>query len=206
MGAGSALASDPPKGPVVQAYVNATWACQSQLGVPRTKARDPGVHHSPRYWVREKNLWVTRLHRCLERLHDRATALRTGNLGSLPTEDIYALAQQAIQHGGIYSHRWGDVSPILRSLCYEAVRRAFAPFGTEGWARFIVNRESGCNPAAVNTTYSDPRQQATGLSQMIPAVHTWVDYVRVQHDLRYAVQVFVRLSKGGRSTGPWSCC
>jgi hypothetical protein len=83
------------------------------------------------------------------------------------------------------------------------VDRAFRPYGTQAWAHYVVNRESGCNPAAINTTYSDPMQQATGLSQMIPAIHRWVDYGRVQRDMGYAVAVFVKLSDGGRSTGPW---
>lgn len=112
-------------------------------------------------------------------------------------------ANKAIRSGHVYSHRWGDVSPWLRTLCYEMVDRAFAPYGTQAWARMVVNRESGCNPAAINTTYSDPRQRATGLSQMIPAVHTWVDYDRVQRDMGYAIAVFIKLSDGGRSTGPW---
>jgi hypothetical protein len=112
-------------------------------------------------------------------------------------------AAKEIAHGGIYSVRWGDASPYLKSLCYEMVRRAFAPFGTDQWAIHIVNRESGCNPGAVNTTYSSWSQRAQCIAQMIPAVHTWVDYARCKRDLPYAVRVFVRLSNGGRETGPW---
>ena len=34
----------------------------------------------------------------------------------------------------------------------------------------------------------------------------WADFRRVQWDMRYAVATFVRLSRGGRNTGPWCLC
>lgn len=182
----------------------ATWKCERLLGKQPSSARSPWVPHNQSFRRAQLNLWTNNLAACRKRLHLRADVLRTGQYHRLPDFDLYALSDQAIRHGGIYSVRWGDASPILKGLCYEAVRRTFARYGTEQWALRIVNRESGCNPGAVNTTYSDPRQRATCIAQMIPAVHTWVDYRRCQRDLRYAVQVFVSLSKGGRSTGPWS--
>ena len=132
------------------------------------------------------------------------TAAQAGNVDRMSYAQLERAANNAIRHGHVYSHRWGDASPWLKTLCYEMVERAFAPYGTQRWAVYIVNRESGCNPAAINTTYSDPCQRATGLSQMIPCVHRWVNYSRVQRDMGYAVAVFVKLSNGGRSTGPWS--
>lgn len=185
----------------------ATWQCQRQLDVPTTRLPDrlsPWFPHNTSFRRAQLNKWTARLQTCRERLHTRAAALRTGNYTILNDTDLYALADQAIRHGGIYSVRWGDASPILKGLCYEAVRREFARYGTQQWATHIVNRESGCNPGAVNTTYSDPGERATCISQMIPNVHRWVDYDRCQRDLFYAVRVFVKLSKGGNATRPWS--
>lgn len=185
----------------------ATWNCQRQLEVPTTflpHRLSPWFPHNAGFRRVQLNKWTAKLAACRARLHARGAALRTGDYTRLNDADLYALAGQAIRHGGIYSVRWGDASPILKGLCYEAVRRTFARYGNERWALHIVNRESGCNPGAVNTTYSDPGERATCIAQMIPNVHRWVDYGRCQRDLRYAVEVFVRLSRGGRSTGPWS--
>lgn len=190
-------------------HISATWTCETQLGRPRISARSPWKPHSASFRSAQLELWKGNHARCVRSLHARADAIRTGNYSRLSDRDLYELADTAIRHGGIYSIGWGDASPIVRGACYEAVSRAFARYGTSSWARFIVNRESGCNPAAQNTTYAkcwrwSTCERATGISQMIPSIHDWVDYDRVQRDLRYAVQVFVRLSDGGRTTGPWS--
>jgi hypothetical protein len=121
----------------------------------------------------------------------------------LTTRQLYSEAKKAIANGAIHSMRWGDASPYLTRLCYEALERAFSPYGTEEWAEYVVRRESGCNPGAVNTTYSSWTQRAQCISQMIPAYHQWVDFRRCLRDLRYAVAVFVRLSRGGHNTQPW---
>lgn len=105
---------------------------------------------------------------------------------------------KAIQKGHVYSSRWGDASPWLRSICYEMIDRAFAPFGTQRWAHYVVNRESGCNPGAINSDSA-----ANGIAQIMPSVWTQYDHYRMRHDLRYAVSVFVRMSNGGRYTRPW---
>ena len=63
----------------------------------------------------------------------------------------------------------------------------------------VVNRESGCNPGAINSSSG-----ANGIAQIMPSVWTQWDHYRIRHDLRYAVYVFVRMSDGGRYTGPWS--
>jgi hypothetical protein len=181
--------------------ISATWVCESLLGRPHTHARSPWKPHNQSFRRAQLNLWTLNLARCRHHLHARADALRTGRFDQLPDGDLYALAAQAVASGAIYSQRWGDASPTLKSLCYEAVRRAFARFGTQEWAHYVVNRESGCNPGAVNTTYSDWRKRATCIAQMIPSIHTWVDYSRCKRDLRYAVQVFVRLSVAGRARG-----
>lgn len=125
---------------------------------------------------------------------------------NMTTAQLYKEANKEVNRGGIYSHRWGGSSRYLTSLCYEALNRAFAPYGTQGWARYVVNRESGCNIGAINTTYSSWSQQAHGIAQYIPAVHTWVDYRRLMIDLKYAIATFVKMSHGGRSTSPWNCC
>jgi len=110
-------------------------------------------------------------------------------------------ADRQIAHGAVYSHRWGDASPYLRALCYELVRRAFAPYGTQQWALYVVRRESGCNPGAINSSSG-----TTGIAQIHPRYHTWINYARVQRDMRYALRTFLRLSRNGRSTGPWCLC
>lgn len=135
-------------------------------------------------------------------------ALTAGTASAGVNDMTYAqldrAAKQEVKRGGIYSMRWGDASPWLKTLCYEMLERKFAPYGTQRWARYIVNRESGCNPGAVNTTYSSWRQRAQGLAQLIPAYHTWVNYSLMLRDIKYGIAVFLRLSKGGRSTGPWA--
>lgn len=110
-------------------------------------------------------------------------------------------ANTAIRNGAVHSHRWGDASPYLIRICYAMVDRAFRPYGTSSWARMIVNRESGCNPGAINSSSG-----TTGIAQIHPAYHHQFDYWRMQRDMRYAVAAFLRLSDGGRSTGPWCLC
>jgi hypothetical protein len=108
-------------------------------------------------------------------------------------------ANKAIRNGHVYSHRWGDASPWLKSLCYEMVSRAFAKFGTSSWAVYIVNRESGCNPAAINSSSG-----TTGIAQFHPPSHPQYNYHRMQRDMAYAIRAFIRLSGGGRYTRPWA--
>lgn len=136
-----------------------------------------------------------------------AEASTADRVDHLTNKQLTREAQRVIRHGGIRGTGWGQVTPYLRRICHEMIDRAFAPYGQEAvaWARYVVRRESGCNLAAVNRKYSDPGEQATGLSQMIPNIHTWVDYHRVVRDLQYAVAVFVKLSRGGRHRSPWSC-
>lgn len=110
-------------------------------------------------------------------------------------------ANRAIANGHSYSHRWGDASAYLRGLCYELVERTFKPYGTERWALYVVRRESGCNPRAINSS-----SQTTGIAQIHPTYHTWINYRKVQYDMHYAMQTFLRLSRGGRNTGPWCLC
>lgn len=122
-------------------------------------------------------------------------------LSEIPYRFLAKVADKAIRKGHVYSHRWGDASPWLKSLCYEMVDRAFSPYGTQGWARYVVNRESGCNPAAINSSSG-----TTGIAQIHPAYHTWVDFRRVQRDMAYALRTFLRLSRNGSNTGPWCLC
>ena len=117
------------------------------------------------------------------------------------------LAEQArleVKNGGTYSIRYGDCSSRLKTLSRELVERAFRPYGTTSWALYIVGRESGFCPGAVNTTYSNSKEQAQCIAQMIPRYHTWVDYKRCKSDPAYSVKVFRELSNGGKSTRPWS--
>ena len=130
-----------------------------------------------------------------------AAADTATRIDRLSYDQLAKRADRAIHAGHVYSHRWGDASPWLKALCYEMVDRAFSPYGTQAWARMVVNRESGCNPAAINSSSG-----TTGIAQIHPAYHTWVDFHRVQWDMRYAVATFVRLSRGGRNTGPWCLC
>lgn len=107
-------------------------------------------------------------------------------------------ARQAVKHGGIRSTRWGDATPWLRRLSYELVERGFRPYGTQRWALYIVNRESGFNPGAVNWSSG-----CAGLPQIHP-MHRWVNFKRLKADPAYAVRVFVRMSRGGSHTSPWA--
>lgn len=116
-------------------------------------------------------------------------------------DQLIKKANKEIRNGGIYSHRWGDASPRLRRLCYELVERAFRPYGTQQWALYVVRRESGCNPGAINSSSG-----TTGIAQIHPRYHKWINYWRVQRDMRYALWTFVRLSRGGHNTGPWCLC
>lgn len=189
----------------ISEQITATWTCQSQRGVPRTpEYYSPWdmKRHSPAFRAAQLNNWTLRRQVCLKMLHARDAALRTGRLWQLSTHDLYQAADMEVKRGGIYSIAWGGASPLLKSLCYEAINREFG--SRASWARFVVNRESDCNPRATNTKYSSWRQQAKCIAQLIPAYHTWVDYPRCQRDLRYSVHVFVALSNRGASTGPWS--
>lgn len=116
----------------------------------------------------------------------------------MPTKKIERAAQKQINKGAIYSSRWGDASPYLKRLCYELVERAFSPYGTQGWALHVVNRESGCNPGAINSSSG-----ANGIAQIMP-MHKQYDHYRIRRDIHYAVAVFVHMSRGGRSTSPWA--
>jgi hypothetical protein len=127
--------------------------------------------------------------------HDRES------ISKMKTATLYKEADRAIRNGCIHSSRWGDACPYLVRLCYEIVARAFAPYGASDWAVSIVRRESGCNPGAVNSS-----SQTTGIAQIHPAYHKWVDYYRVKRDMRYAIKTFLRLSRNGRNTGPWCLC
>lgn len=122
-------------------------------------------------------------------------------LNEIPYRFLAKVADKAIRQGHVYSHRWGDASPWLKAICYEMIDRAFGPYGTAAWARYVVNRESGCNPAAINSS-----SQTTGIAQIHPAYHTWVDFRRVQRDMAYALRTFLRLSRNGSNTGPWCLC
>lgn len=122
-------------------------------------------------------------------------------LDEIPYRFLAKVGDRAIRQGHVYSHRWGDASPWLKAICYEMVDRAFSPYGTQAWARHVVNRESGCNPAAINSS-----SQTTGIAQIHPAYHTWVDFQRVQRDMAYALRTFLRLSRNGSNTGPWCLC
>lgn len=189
----------------IEFYRGKTWVWQERLDTKKTRASLKGrqlqEHHGCAYLTWVSKLWQKRA----EGLRHRFVTLHASPY-SLSTDQLYERAQWEIAHGGIYSHAWGAVSPRLQEACYELVNREFSRFGTGSWAVRIVRRESGCNPAAVNYTYSDPGERATGLSQMIPNVHRWVDYGRVMRDMRYSIAVFIRLSDGGRSTGPWCLC
>lgn len=119
-------------------------------------------------------------------------------------EQLAENAREEVRRGGTFSVRYGDCSSRLQSLSRELIERTFGPHGTANWALYIVDRESGFCPGAVNTTYSSWTQRAQCIAQMIPAYHTWVDYDRCKTDPAYSVKVFAELSNYGTSTGPWN--
>jgi hypothetical protein len=136
-----------------------------------------------------------------EAMLERKTVSHIKPLRQIPYRFLVKVGNRAIHAGHVYSHRWGDASPWLKAICYEMVDRAFSPYGTHGWARHVVNRESGCNPAAINSSSG-----TTGIAQIHPGYHTWVDFRRVQWDMGYALKTFLRLSRNGQNTGPWCLC
>ena len=152
-------------------------------------------------WNLEASIWTK--HELADTLAAITARVAAMPISSMTYAQLEEQSSREIANGGIYSMRWGDASPRLRSLCYEMVGRAFSRFGTQQWALAIVERESGCNPGAVNTTYSAWEERAQCIAQLIPRYHTWVDYVRCKRDIGYAIAVFVRLSRGGTSVGPW---
>jgi len=115
----------------------------------------------------------------------------------LTTTQLAKEARKVVRQGGIHSSRWGDASPYLRRLSYELIERAFRPYGTDRWALYIANRESGFNPGAINSS-----SYCTGLAQFSP-IHKWINFRRLIRDPAYAVAVFLHMSRGGRETGPW---
>lgn len=128
-----------------------------------------------------------------------ATSKPTGSIvDRLTDRQLTVAARQAVRNGGIRSTRWGDATPWLKRLSYELVDRGFRRFGTQRWALYIVHRESGFNPGAVNWSSG-----CAGLPQIHP-MHRWVNFKRLKADPAYAVRVFVRMSRGGRHTQPWA--
>ena len=132
-----------------------------------------------------------------------ANHLQSNRIDQLPTK-VLAKEAKKVTPKQNYSHRHGHCSPYLKKLSYELVERAFRPYGTQGWALYVVERESGFCPGAINTTWSEWEEQAKGLAQLIPKYHSpSIDYDRILSDPAYAVKVFVSLSHGGKRTGPW---
>jgi len=178
-----------------------TWEWQEKLGVPTTEASET---------LRGENLWRHEGCRYLQWVsklwQKRAASLKlvfgdfSKPASALSTERLYQIATYEVKRGGIYSSRWGDASSRLKEVCYELVSRVFSPYGTQGWARYVVNRESGCNPGAVNS-----KSGTTGIAQIHPAYHDY-DYPRMKRDMKYALATFIRLSRGGKNTGPWCLC
>lgn len=181
----------------IEYYRIKTWNWQERLVMPKTRASLKGAqlaqHPGCGYlrWVAK--LWQNRA----EKLKTRFERLN-GSIYGMSTTELYEVTEYEIAHGGIYSSRWGDASERLKEACYELVERAFAPYGASSWARYVVNRESGCNPGAVNSSSS-----TTGIAQFDPYSHRWVDYNRLKRDMRYAIWTFLRLSKNGSNTQPW---
>ena len=151
-----------------------------------------------RFAIREHKQLLKWSNRVLHKMDD------ISNIHKWSYAQLTEQGKEAIANGGTYSVRYGDCSNTIKTIVKELLNRKFGPHGTYYWAYSIVNRESGFCPGAVNTTYSDPNQQAQCVAQMIPAYHTWVDYDRCKSDPAYSVQVFANLSNYGTSTGPWS--
>lgn len=83
--------------------------------------------------------------------------------------------------------QWKDETAFLQAVaarrstdCYGAIAKHW-PAGSQSWARSIVNRESGNNPAAAN-----PSSSARGCFQLMLSVHAG------------------RFTKLGYSTSQWS--
>jgi len=127
-----------------------------------------------------------------------ASSASADRVDQLPTGKVASEARKVVRNGGTYSTRWGDCSTYLQRLSQELVERAFRPYGTHEWALYIVNRESGFCPGAVNSSSG-----TTGLAQFDPPSHPSYDYDRMKRDPAYAVRAFVRLSQGGKYTQPW---
>jgi hypothetical protein len=134
---------------------------------------------------------------------------RSNRVDSLPTKVLAKEAKKVVRNGGTFSVRHGDCKPYLKRLVYELVQRGFRPHGSYAMSQaiYIVRRESGFCPGAVNTRYSSWRQQAKGIAQWVPATQPgWINYKRLVSDPYYAVRVFVVTSDHGRDFGPWCSC
>lgn len=138
-----------------------------------------------------------------------AHSLASSRLDKLPTKKLAKEAKKVVRNGGTYSVRHGDCKPYLKKVVYELVERGFSGHGSYALsqAKYIVDRESGFCPGAVNTRYSSWDQQAKGIAQWVPATQPgWIDYKRLMSDPWYAVRVFVVTSNGGKDFGPWCSC
>lgn len=69
--AATGTAADPPRGGVIAAEITATWNCQTQLGVKRSKAGNPWRPHSAAYRSWQLNRWKLRHKSCTAALHER---------------------------------------------------------------------------------------------------------------------------------------
>lgn len=134
-----------------------------------------------------------------------------GGAGAQGTVSLARKARWEAQHGGIRSTRYGDATQRMKTLSRQLVVRRFARAGGDAvrWALCVVERESGFNPGAVNSTAIAPdvpvagAGHASGLPQIVVYYHRWVDRWKLLHDPAYAVAAMYRLSNGGLVRGPW---
>jgi hypothetical protein len=103
--------------------------------------------------------------------------------------------------GAAQADNYGGTSTTSQT---NIVRMIYAKFGTGYIGRTMVciaRRESGLNPRAAN--WRDANGGSHGLFQINGIHRGWVDFKRI-YDPAYNIQVAYRLSKNGRSLGPWN--
>lgn len=113
---------------------------------------------------------------------------------------MVGFSSSAQAHHG--SDCWGCAPARVKA---QAEREIYRQFG-HGWrgrvARCIAYHESGLNPQASN--WRDSNGGSHGLFQMNGIHKGWVNFTKLEHNIRYAVQIAYRMSRGGNRWWPWT--
>ena len=111
---------------------------------------------------------------------------------------LHAQARYVALHGGIQGSCYGCATSQMKYLSRRLVIERFSRAGSYAvqWALCVVNRESGFNPGAINSSSG-----AAGLFQFLG--HPQYSYWGLTHDPVYQVSSAWQLSHGGRDHSPW---
>ena len=81
----------------------ATWTCETQRGIPRTRAASPWKPHTAGYRRAQLNLWTLKRKACIQALHARDDVLRRlrRGLANTPMQGTEAALEAAGRRHGI---------------------------------------------------------------------------------------------------------